>query len=39
MRDSLGRLISTCERSRNQRECPLLDALEEHNETGKDIHE
>jgi Hg(II)-responsive transcriptional regulator len=38
MRDSLCRLISTCERSRSQRECPLLDGLEKGNEIGRDHH-
>jgi Hg(II)-responsive transcriptional regulator len=39
MSASLHRLISTCERSRNKRECPLLDVLRGHNENGRDNHE
>lgn len=29
MRDSLRRLAATCDRSRNKRECPLLEAIED----------
>ena len=28
MRDSLGQLVATCEKARDQRLCPLLDAVE-----------
>ena len=39
MSASLRRLISTCERSRNKRECPLFDSLQGHNESGMDNHD
>jgi DNA-binding transcriptional MerR regulator len=29
MRDSLGRLVETCDRSPNKRECPILEAIED----------
>jgi DNA-binding transcriptional MerR regulator len=32
-RDSLGQLVATCEKARDQRLCPLLDAVETHEET------
>jgi hypothetical protein len=30
MRDSLRQLVATCDRSPNKRECPLLEAIEDH---------
>jgi DNA-binding transcriptional MerR regulator len=30
MRDSLRRLVATCDRSPDKRECPLLQAIEDH---------
>jgi DNA-binding transcriptional MerR regulator len=34
MRDSLRRLVETCDRSPSQRDCPLLEAIEDDNVTG-----
>ena len=36
MRDSLRRLVATCERSRGKRECPMLDALDDQVQIGVD---
>jgi Hg(II)-responsive transcriptional regulator len=35
MRDSLHQLVLTCQRAPDQRECPLLDALESDTEVGE----
>jgi Hg(II)-responsive transcriptional regulator len=35
MRDSLRQLVATCERAPDQRDCPLLDALEPDTEEGE----
>lgn len=36
MRDSLRQLVATCSRSPSRRLCPLLEAIEDHDETGDD---
>jgi Hg(II)-responsive transcriptional regulator len=35
MRDSLRQLVATCERAPDQRDCPLLDALDSDTEEGE----
>jgi Hg(II)-responsive transcriptional regulator len=39
MRDSLRQLVATCERSRGNRDCPMLEALEDKVVIGEDNHE